>query len=261
MAKRSGKQRQGQAQSQRQGQAQAQPGATLTPDPGLASGAGVPGKLTPEEIAARKAKRLANRKTQMPYQNLLADVTVRSGQPQAVVNAVVGALKVSIGKGLLSDNVVMLGPDLGSFKVMTTEPRKARNPRTGESIDVPAGKRVKFQVGSALKTLLLTGSVPEKPTRKKPEPGVEARAGAVGGAAVGEPAIGGKSERARKIAARRAQKAAEGVVEVGAGGGAVPVTPGAVEPASQAEGSVSDKDIDDILNESLGEEGGEQDLF
>lgn len=236
------------------------PAGAPAPMPGEA------GKLSPEQIAARKAKRLANKKTQMPFTNLLADVCTRCGQPQVVVAAVVASLKESVGAALLADSVVMLGPDLGSFKVMITEPRKARNPRTGESIDVPAGKRVKFQVGSSLKTLLLTGQAPMKTARKQPAqpvvgapvgPGVAPPPTSIGAPV---PGIGGQSERAKKIAARRATKAAEGVVDVSVG--PTPSVPGTIpvsEPASS--NPVLDKDIDDILNESMGIPGEEVDIF
>ena len=39
----------------------------------------------------------------------------------------------------------------GSFTVNHRPARTGRNPRTGESIDIPAGKRVKVSVGSKLK--------------------------------------------------------------------------------------------------------------
>jgi DNA-binding protein HU-beta len=38
-----------------------------------------------------------------------------------------------------------------SFETATTAARTGRNPRTGETIEIPAGKRVKVSVGSKLK--------------------------------------------------------------------------------------------------------------
>ena len=38
-----------------------------------------------------------------------------------------------------------------SFETATTSARTGRNPRTGETIEIPAGKRVKVSVGSKLK--------------------------------------------------------------------------------------------------------------
>ena len=39
----------------------------------------------------------------------------------------------------------------GNFQVRRKAPRPGRNPRTGETIEIPAGKRVKVSVGSKLK--------------------------------------------------------------------------------------------------------------
>ena len=39
----------------------------------------------------------------------------------------------------------------GTFTVVETKPRAGRNPRTGESLTIPAGKRVKFRTGKSLK--------------------------------------------------------------------------------------------------------------
>jgi len=58
------------------------------------------------------------------------------------VDTILGALK----KG---DNVSLIG--FGSFKVVPTKAKTARNPRTGKEIKIPAGKKVKFTVGKVLK--------------------------------------------------------------------------------------------------------------
>jgi len=64
---------------------------------------------------------------------------------KAVVNAIVEALK-SEGKITISG--------LGTFKVKDTKARTARNPKTGETIQVPASKRVSFKVASGLKRII-----------------------------------------------------------------------------------------------------------
>ena len=61
---------------------------------------------------------------------------------EAVINVVTNALK--------SDNEVTL-VGFGTFKAKNREARTGRNPRTGESIQIPASKRPKFTVGKALK--------------------------------------------------------------------------------------------------------------
>jgi DNA-binding protein HU-beta len=42
----------------------------------------------------------------------------------------------------------------GSFKVVKRAARKGRNPRTGEDLQIPASKTVKFTAGKALKESL-----------------------------------------------------------------------------------------------------------
>jgi nucleoid DNA-binding protein len=41
----------------------------------------------------------------------------------------------------------------GVFKIQSAKPRKARNPKTGEVVDVPAKTRPKFTCGKVLKCL------------------------------------------------------------------------------------------------------------
>ncbi len=42
----------------------------------------------------------------------------------------------------------------GNFRLKTRKPRKARNPKTGESVDVPGKKVLHFKMGKALKEAL-----------------------------------------------------------------------------------------------------------
>ncbi len=45
-------------------------------------------------------------------------------------------------------------PGIGKLKAKPTAARKGRNPRTGEALDIPAGKRVFFVSGKDLKEAL-----------------------------------------------------------------------------------------------------------
>ena len=45
-------------------------------------------------------------------------------------------------------------PGFGSFAVSERKARKGRNPQTGEPIDIPASKGVRFRAGKALKEAL-----------------------------------------------------------------------------------------------------------
>lgn len=60
----------------------------------------------------------------------------------AVFSAIVGALKTG-------DDIRLIG--FGSFSVATRAAREGKNPRTGETIAIPAGKSPKFTAGKALK--------------------------------------------------------------------------------------------------------------
>ena len=45
----------------------------------------------------------------------------------------------------------------GVFTVVPTPVKQARNPRTGEQVEIPAGFRIKFKAGSLLKEAVDTG--------------------------------------------------------------------------------------------------------
>lgn len=55
-------------------------------------------------------------------------------------------------------------PGLGSFSVSNRKAREGRNPRTKETITIPASKNVKFKAGKDLRDLLNTA--PRKKGRK-----------------------------------------------------------------------------------------------
>ncbi len=64
---------------------------------------------------------------------------------KAVVGNIVDSLK-SEGR--------MVVAGLGTFRVKSTKPRTGRNPKTGESIQIAAGKRVLFKPSLGLKKTL-----------------------------------------------------------------------------------------------------------
>ena len=65
------------------------------------------------------------------------------------VNAMVDAIVEKLAEG---DEVAILG--FGSFKVAERSARTARNPQTGEMVEVPESKAVSFKVSKALKEKL-----------------------------------------------------------------------------------------------------------
>ena len=62
------------------------------------------------------------------------------------VNAVIDAITSALEKG---DSISLVG--LGSFKVVERGAREGRNPSTGEKIQIPASRAVKFTPGAGLK--------------------------------------------------------------------------------------------------------------
>ena len=64
----------------------------------------------------------------------------------AAVDAVLGGISGAVASG---DSVSLVG--FGTFSVSARAARTARNPRTGDAINVPASKAPKFKAGKGLK--------------------------------------------------------------------------------------------------------------
>jgi len=76
-----------------------------------------------------------------------ADLTRK--QAEAAVNAVVEAVGETLAAG---GRVQIVG--FGTFEVKNRPARKARNPRTGEEINISASKAPVFKAGKALKDIV-----------------------------------------------------------------------------------------------------------
>jgi len=61
------------------------------------------------------------------------------------VNTVMGAIADALANG---DKVTLVG--FGTFAVAERAAREGRNPKTGEKMNIPASKGVKFKAGSKL---------------------------------------------------------------------------------------------------------------
>ena len=70
-------------------------------------------------------------------------------QAEAAYEKLFAIIGAALQKG---DSVSISG--FGSFKVVNRKARKGRNPRTGEEIQIPASKAVKFTPSKALKEKL-----------------------------------------------------------------------------------------------------------
>ena len=85
-------------------------------------------------------------------------VSERTGMARRVSAAAVETFIVSIKKSLQKgDDVHIVG--FGTFKVLSRHPRRGRNPRTGETIGVPAKKAVKFAPGKDFKERIAARAV------------------------------------------------------------------------------------------------------
>jgi len=71
-------------------------------------------------------------------------------QPKAIVKSVLQSYFATIENCLGIGHDVPLG-NLGTFKVKDVPAHAARNPKTGEALHIPDGKRVKFTPSAALK--------------------------------------------------------------------------------------------------------------
>ncbi|MDA8084322.1 MAG: integration host factor subunit beta [Nitrospiraceae bacterium] len=72
-------------------------------------------------------------------------------QTEIIVDTVFDSIKQALLNG---DKIEIRG--FGNFRLKTRGPRKARNPKTGESVEVKGKKVLYFKVGKALKETLNT---------------------------------------------------------------------------------------------------------
>jgi DNA-binding protein HU-beta len=77
-------------------------------------------------------------------------VSERAGITAKAAGEAIDAVFEGISSGLKKgDPISIMG--FGSFKVVERAAREGRNPRTGEKIQIPASKAVKFTPGASLK--------------------------------------------------------------------------------------------------------------
>jgi len=73
-------------------------------------------------------------------------------QTEIVVETVFDSIKEA-----LSNNEKIEIRGFGNFRLKERQPRNARNPKTGESVDVPSKMAVRFKAGKALRESLNDG--------------------------------------------------------------------------------------------------------
>lgn len=86
-------------------------------------------------------------------QNLIDTVHENLRGTKSKAEELVEDMFIVIKKQLKNGVEVKIG-SFGIFKVMKTNPRNARNPKTGESVKVPARRKIKFIPATTLKELI-----------------------------------------------------------------------------------------------------------
>jgi len=101
----------------------------------------------------------------MNQSELIEKVAQATELNQAVAGQAVKAAVNSILDALVAGEAVRVS-GLGIFNVAARPARRGRNPRTGESIEIAAGKAVRFHAGKAVKDAL-NPPTPNGAPRKK----------------------------------------------------------------------------------------------
>ncbi|WP_049258875.1 HU family DNA-binding protein [Eikenella corrodens] len=89
----------------------------------------------------------------MNKQDLIKDIAERGEFTKADADAALKAVQGAIASALVNGDKITL-PGFGTFKVVETAARTGRNPQTGEPVEIPAKRKVKFNPTQALKDLV-----------------------------------------------------------------------------------------------------------
>lgn len=89
----------------------------------------------------------------MNKNELIATMADKSGLSKKDAGAALDAFTEAVADALKTgDKVQMIG--FGSFEVKTRAARTGKNPRTGESVEIPESKSPTFKAGKAFKDML-----------------------------------------------------------------------------------------------------------
>ncbi len=80
---------------------------------------------------------------------LIKDAGMTYTQATKALSSMIQAIEESLKRG---ERVTLSG--LGSFEVKIRQPRKGRNPKTGEEVPIPERRRVKFNPSKKLRDSL-----------------------------------------------------------------------------------------------------------
>lgn len=73
-------------------------------------------------------------------------------EAERALNAVLDGIREGLKNKKYGNCVQLVG--FGNFKVASRKARKGKNPKTGETINIPASKTVRFSPGGPLKELV-----------------------------------------------------------------------------------------------------------
>ncbi|MCK4244659.1 MAG: HU family DNA-binding protein [Candidatus Omnitrophica bacterium] len=79
-------------------------------------------------------------------EKVMSEVKVAKAEATRAVDSVISNIRTSLQSG---EKVVLAG--LGTFSVRRRKARTGRNPRTGESLQIPERRVVRFKAGKTLK--------------------------------------------------------------------------------------------------------------
>ena len=129
----------------------------------------------------------------MTKKEIVKQISDRIGLTQLKTKDIVQQTFDAIVETLLEDGRIELR-NFGVFEVKQRKARKARNPRTGERVDVPPKFVVTFKPGKEMEERVR--QMTHLPT--PPEDGDAERVGADGASGSGEPVGAGKASRSRR---------------------------------------------------------------
>ena len=89
----------------------------------------------------------------MNKQDLIKDIAERGEFTKADADAALKAVQGAIAAALTRGDKITL-PGFGTFKVVETAARTGRNPLTGEPVEIPAKRKIKFNPTQSLKDLV-----------------------------------------------------------------------------------------------------------
>lgn len=89
----------------------------------------------------------------LKYKELVEKVAENEGLKKAQAKAILDFCLEEVKATIKEEGTVDI-PGFGKLKVATRSARTGRNPATGETIEIPASKKIKFAAAKALKELV-----------------------------------------------------------------------------------------------------------